>query len=311
MERTRGGISYPTTRRNDVTQRIAVSAGLLVTILAASLSAMAAEGFPATVVDDRGRVITIGAQPKRIVAVGALYAEIVVDVGALDQLIAVAASDENPPETEALPTVGPTYAPNVELIIGLGPDLVLGATDWGGERPTLEAAGVPVFTTPMLTGVSNIFASIRSVGTAIGRTSESASLIGRIAEAIVEIEAAVLGRQPISAAFLYASTPDAPPYAAGHGSIEHELILRAGGANAFADVENFPQVSFEEILARDPDVIFTAPRWIENVYRHPLLQGVSAVRDGRVVGIRGSQVASTQVAEALRAMAKALHDVDV
>ena len=292
-------------------RKIVLLTGLLTLLLIVMPSLFGEETFPVTVIDDRGQEITIEGLPERIIAVGALYAEIVVDLGALDRLIAVAESPDNPAATAELPTVGPTYAPNVELILGHDPDLVLGATDWGGERPALDAAGVTVLTTPLLTSVADIFASIRSVGRAIGKGEESARLIGRIAEGIVESEAVVLGEPKVKTAFLYASSPDAPPYAAGGGTIEHELILRAGGENVFSDVAGFPQVGFEAILARDPAVIFTAPSQIENIRTHPLLQSVTAIQNGRIVGIRASRIASTQVAEALRTMIRTLHDVEI
>ena len=287
-------------------RRAAIAAGLAVVFLAVTLSATV-EAFPVTVVDDRGQEITIERPPERIVAIGALYAQIVVDLGAIDRLIAIGETEDNPAAVTDLPSVGPTYAPNVELILGHEPDLVLGATDWGGERPALEAAGGTVLTTPLLTSVSSIFESIRVIGTALGTVEESDLLIGRIASEIVESEALALGQPAVPAAFLYASSADDPPYVAGSDAIENELILRAGGSNVFADVQGFPQVSFEEVIARDPQVIFTAPSQIENIVDHPLLQSVSAVASGRVVGIRASVAASTRVAEALLAMVEALH----
>lgn len=286
-------------------RKIAIIIGVTAALLLGLTSL--AIGFPVTVTDDRGHEITIESIPERIVAVGALYAQIVVDLGAADRLIAVAESKENPDAIADLPSVGPTYAPNVELILGFEPDLVLGATDWGGERPALEAVGVTVLTTPLLTSVTSIFESIRIIGTALGAEEESGLLIGRIAAEIVEAEERVLGTEPVSAAFLYAASPDDPPYTAGSGAIENELILRAGGTNVFADVKGFPQISFEEIIARDPDVIFTAPSQIANIADSPLLQGVSAVANGRIVGIRASVVASTRVAAGLREMVNALH----
>ncbi|GAG01734.1 unnamed protein product, partial [marine sediment metagenome] len=199
-------------------------------------------------------------------------------------------------------------APNVEVIVGLEPDLVLGATDWGGERPALEAAGITVLTTPWLGSVPDIFAAIETIAAAIDSISEGAKLVGRIAREIVEAEALVLGAPEIRAAFLYAGTPGDPPYAAGTGAIENELILRAGGTNVFADIES-AQVSFESILEKDPAVIFTAPSQVENLIANPLLQGVSAIRDGRVVGIRASVIASTQVSQGLGVMIEALHGI--
>lgn len=269
-----------------------------------------AASFPAVVVDDRGQEITIDESPERIVAVSALYAQIVVDLGALDRLVAVGQSADNPAEVLALPTVGPSFAPSVETILGFSPDLVLGAGDYGGERPALESAGVTVLTTPWLTSIQTIFGAVRAVASATGMVEEGDRLIGRIATEIVETETLALGRDEVSAAFLYASSPDDPPYVAGSDAIEHELIARARGWNVFADVQWSPQVSFEEIIARNPDVIFVAPSQIENVRGNANLQSVAAVANGRVVGIRASAVASTRVAEALRAMVDALGEVE-
>ncbi len=166
-----------------------------------------------------------------------------------------------------------------------------------------------VLTTLMLTSVSDIFASMRSVRAAVGKELEGSLLIEQIAEDVLSMEMSVLGEPKRTAVFLYASSADAAPYATGTGTIEHELILRAGGTDVLSDIEGFVHVSFEEILKRNPDVIFTAPSQIENIPRNPLLQGLAAVRNARVVGIRASEVASTQVAEVLRMMIDTLHDL--
>jgi len=271
---------------------------------------LAAGEYPVTVTDDRGARITISALPKRVVAVSALYAQIVVDLEALDRLVAVGESADNPAEVLDLPTVGPNYAPSVETILGFSPDLVLGASDYGGERAALESAGVTVVTTPWLTSVQSILDAVRTVAAALGAVPEGERLIERITREIVEAETLAIERDEVSAAFLYASTPNDPPYVAGSDAVEHELIVRAGGRNVFADVQWSSQVSFEEIISRNPAVIFVAPSQIENVLGNPNLQSVAAVANGRIVGIRASVVASTRVAEALRAMVDALRGVE-
>ena len=188
---------HPTTERAVLMRTISLTIGVAAALTVGLV--VLADAFPVTVIDDRGHAITIESLPRRIVAVGALYAEIAVDLGAIDRLVAVAESADNPVATSNLPTVGPTYAPNVELILGVEPDLVLGATDWGGERPTLEAVGVTVLTTPLLTSVPSILESIRTIGTALGANKESALLIGKIAADVIDAETAVLGRPAVLA----------------------------------------------------------------------------------------------------------------
>jgi iron complex transport system substrate-binding protein len=267
----------------------------------------AAQQYPVTVIDDRGLEIRIEQQPNRIVVAGIpLYTEIVIDLGALDRLIAVASSPDNPPEVANLPTVGPSFSPNVEVILSLEPDLVLGPGDWGGERGKLESAGITVLTTPLISGIPDIFSTIRTVGMALGLKEGAEVLIGQIAEEIITSEASTLTEEPVRAAFLYASMPDTPPYAAGSGAIENELILRAGGVNVFRDVQGFPQVSLEEVVSRNPEVIFTDPSQIENITSNTLLKTVSAVKNGRVYGINAAWITSTKVAEVLKQMGEFL-----
>jgi len=278
-----------------------------VAILIGLLAGLAlAQQFPVTVTDDRGQEIVIPARPERIVVAGVtLYTEILLDIGAEGRIVGVADSPDNPPEVADLPKVGPPYSPSVEAILALEPDLVLGA--WGAVRDRLEEAGIIVLTTGLIATIPDIFATIRTVGTAVGNLAQAEELIGGIAEQVIEVESVVLGLEPVRAAFLYMAAPDTPPYAAGSGSIENELILRAGGTNVFADVPGFPQVSLEEVLARDPEVIFTDPSQVENVLQSELLRGVAAVRDERVFGIKASATTSTRVAETLRLMAQLLH----
>lgn len=267
-----------------------------------------AQSFPVTVIDDRGLEITIDSQPTRVIIAGIpLYTEIVIDLGGIDQLVAVAESPDNPQQVESLPKVGPNYSPNVEMIISLNPDLVIGPSDWGGERGRLESAGITVLTTPFILCIPDIFSTIRTVGIALGLSNQANTLVGQIAEEVVEIEATTLAEESITAAFMYASMPDTPPYASGSGAIETELIIRAGGENVFYDVQGSKQVSFEEIVSRDPEVIFTAPSQIENIMSNALLKSVSAVKNGRVYGINSAWLTSTKVARALRQMGEFLH----
>jgi hypothetical protein len=131
-------------------------------------------------------------------------------------------------------------------------------------RETLERVGLIVVSlgkvgTGAIDSVTEIFRTIRSVNLVIeGDTKRADTLIGRIAEEIVTIEGTVLDRFKPTVAILY-PTGEQPPFAAGRGTPENEIVLRAGGINIFPMSADYKQVSFEEIVKRDPSVIFTGP----------------------------------------------------
>ncbi len=279
---------------------------LLVGIVVPSLA-----DYPVTITDDRGKQITITKRPERIVVAGTpLYTEILIDLGALNRIVGVSESADNPPEVANVPRVGPAFNPNVEAIISLKPDVVFGAI--GAIRDTLERAGLIVVSlgkkgSGAIDSVTEIFRTIRSVGLVIeGDTKRADTLIGKIAEEIVTIEGTVLDRFKPTVAILYPAG-EQPPFAAGRGTPENEIVLRAGGINIFPDVADYKQVSFEEIVKRDPSVIFTDPLLIPLITQHRLLQGVKAVREKRVYGIGASQWVSSRIAQTIKTVADLLH----
>ena len=82
----------------------------------------------------------------------------------------------------------------------------------------------------------------------------------------------------------------------GPGSLHQEIIELAGGANIFADAEgSFPQVNWESIIDRDPEVILLLdskefggelafnPISVEEVAQRTGWALISAVRNGLVV----------------------------
>lgn len=267
--------------------------------------------YPVKVTDDRGKEIVIPKRPERIVVAGTpLYTEILVDLGATNRIVGVSESADNPPEVANVPRVGPAFSPNIEVIIALRPDVVFGAV--GAVRDSLERAGLIVVTlgkqgSGAIDSVTEIFRTIRNVGLVIeGDTKKADTLIGRIAEEIVTIEGSVIDRIKPTAAILYPSG-DQPPFAAGRGTPENELLVRGGGINVFSDIADYKQVSFEELLRRNPSVIFTDPLLIPLITNNRLLQELQAVKNKKVFGIKASQWVSSRVAQTLKTVADLLH----
>ena len=278
-------------------------------LLSVLAMAFLGQAFPVQVLDDRGKEILIPKEPERIVVLLPLYAQILVDLGLAGRIVGLASSPDNPLELLGLAEVGPTFAPSLERIVALTPDLVLGG--WGEVRERLEALGIVVLTAGgpegWIRGVLDVLETIRTVGKAVGAEEKAERMIGKICEEIVRVEAQILGRPKISVAFLYLPAPDSPAYAAGAGTPEHELILRAGGENVLSDLSGYPLVSLETLIMRDPEVILTDPAQVDHFFASRVLSRIKAVQTGRVYGFPAAEVTSTRLAQALLRLAKLLH----
>ncbi len=284
--------------------------GLALVLGVLALGGFANDGAADTnvvVVDDRGEEIVIDETPERVVvAATPLYTEILVDIGAIDTLVGVTESPNNPPEVEDVERIGPSFpSPNVERIVELEPDVVFGAIR--DVRDRLESAGLTVVTPrQFISSVPAIFDMIRTIGLVMDRSVDAELLVGQIGAEIAEIESRILTLERPRAAFLFASS-DGPPFAGGSDSMQGKLLARAGAENVFADVSGVSQVSLETIVARDPEVIFTDPSQIEQLMSNERLSDVSAIANDQVFGIPASTITSTRVADALRQIATKLH----
>jgi iron complex transport system substrate-binding protein len=82
------------------------------------------------------------------------------------------------------------------------------------------------------------------------------------------------------------STDPAKPYTAGKGTFITLLIERAGGSNIAANLESYPQMSLEQIVAADPYMIILGDSmWGVTpgmVAERPGWGNLTAVKEGRV-----------------------------
>ena len=76
----------------------------------------------------------------------------------------------------------------------------------------------------------------------------------------------------------------APVIAIGAGSFLNQLVEIAGGTNVYGDMEAVsPQLSLEDVHARNPDVILANERLAARIRADPGWRGLRAVQADRVI----------------------------
>ncbi|MGH7475927.1 MAG: ABC transporter substrate-binding protein [Longimicrobiales bacterium] len=269
--------------------RSAVRSALVLATLAAGACTesgpRAASTGTVRVTDHYGQQVALAGPASRVVSLIPASTEMVLALGAADRLVARTDYDTWP-ALDALPSVGQGLTPSLEWLLALEPDLVIAWQDAQARSVVaqLRATGVAVYGV-RLESVSEVERTIRDLGVLLGRASAADSVLAALsadlgrARAIAEHASRPRVLYPISLE---------PPYIAGPGSFVDELITIAGGENVFADLRSpWPQVSLEEILRRQPDVLVTAviPEEDNQLERFRSLRGwrdLDAVRNGRV-----------------------------
>ncbi len=254
--------------------------------------------------------------PAQIISLAPSATEILFAIGAGDRVVGVDDFSTYPPETAGLPTLG-SFSPDLERIVALEPDLVVGSTITSSEIiEQIEALDIPVFIVGSF-DVRRVADSIRLLGRAVGEAEAAEAVATDLTARIEAVVAVVAGRdRPLVFHELDASDPNRP-FTVGPGNFIHDLIGLAGGENVFGDADTpFPQVGLEDVIARNPEVMILADApfgtTIASVEVRAGWDGLSAVINGAFLEV--SQELSDQIsrpgpriADGLEAVARFLH----
>jgi cobalamin transport system substrate-binding protein len=294
---------------------------LILILLFAVLSACAPQATPSiapatlTFTDGLGREIIFDSPAQRIVSLAPSNTEILFAIGAGDQVVGRDQFSDYPEATKNVTDVGSTFeALNTELIVSLKPDLVLAAEINTPEQvKQLEDLGLKVYYLKNPLTLEDMYGNLEIVAQLTGHEAEAATLIESLKSRVAAVDEKIA---PISSRFsvfyeLDATDP-AKPYTAGKGTFITQLIERAGGYNIASDLEEYPQMSLEQVVAANPAfIILGDARYgvsLESIAQRPGWENLSAVKNGQVVPFNDDLVSrpGPRLVDALEELAKLL-----
>jgi iron complex transport system substrate-binding protein len=252
------------------------------------------------------------AEAHRVVSLGPATTEALFAIGAGDRLIARSRYCDWPPEATRLPAVG-GIEPDVEAILQLGPDLVVGPSGQWSSRltETLHAHAIATWFPDEIQSLAGVDALLVGLGERTGHAAE-ARAVTRALDAREEAIAQAVARKPLPRVLLVAAL--APVVVAGPRSFADDLVHHAGAVNAVTEGGAWPTLGFERVVELDPDVILDASVAETGGTTHitpqtPGWDSVRAVREGHVVPLGDERVLrpGPRIAEGLAVLARALH----
>jgi iron complex transport system substrate-binding protein len=283
----------------------------------APLAAPAATAAPVKLTDGLKREVTLAAPAKRIVSLAPSNTEILFALGLSAQVVGVDDFSDYPPEAKKLPSVGGSMGKyNLEAITALKPDLVLAAEINTPEQvKAIQDLGLIVFylSNPQtLEGMLTSLQIVARLGGVEGKANELAqSLQARIDAVKSKISAAT---QKPTVYYELDATDPGKPYTAGPGTFMDNLISLAGGQNIAADMTSpWGQISSEQIIARNPDIILLGDAAYgvtpESVGQRPGFSAINAVKNAQVLTFDDNLVSrpTARLVDGLETLAKLIH----
>lgn len=249
--------------------------------------------WPVTVTDQLGRDVTIMEEPQTLVSGYYISTSLLVTLGLTDKLVGIEAKADSrsiyslaAPELLELPSVGTAKEFDLEGCAALNPDLVVVPAKLKDQIPAMEELGMTVLAVRPEDEAA-LLDAVNLLGTATGTQERAQALQAYYTQQLDSLTTTLADCETPS---VYLAGVGSVLRAAGSGMYQNTLIGRSGGTNVAAELtdSSWADISYEQLLAWNPDVIFLAAEaeyTAEDVLNDENLTALTAVADSAVYQI--------------------------
>lgn len=238
------------------------------------------------VVDGFGRRVKIPARVDRIVSLAPNLTETLYALGLGDRVVGDTTYCDVPAEAKTKPHVGAPMDPSIEAIVALRPDLAF-ATAINREETAdaLEHLGIPVYATDPHT-VRETVESVERIADLVGAEKQGAALTATLNARLDTLRSRLAGGRPVRVVFVVWLDP---LQSVGQNTFIADALRWAGAESVVRSNQNWPQLSFEEVVRLQPDyLVFAASHsgegavTVDDLQKRPVWKDLRAVREGHV-----------------------------
>jgi iron complex transport system substrate-binding protein len=239
------------------------------------------------VTDDLGQVISLEGPARRVISLYGAYSEILFAMGLGDRLVARTRADFFPPAILSKPSVGTHLRPNMELVLGLQPDLIIQASGrkYGHEViRQIEKRGFVVASFQPTT-FEKLFSVIHRLGTLTGNEAAADRLVKQLRGRLQQLSQRLTATEHRPSVFFEVRYPNL--LGAGQQSIVNDVILKAGGINCLPNRKKLVRINIETLVGYNPEVYVVQKgpmnRNPADPKARPNFRVIKAVEEGRVL----------------------------
>ncbi len=269
-----------------------------------------------TIKDDLDFPFVITSPPQRIISLAPNITEILFDLDLGEKVVGVTRYCDFPEKALKKEKIGGMIDPNLEKIIALNPDLIIGFR--GNPLRIIErlrSLHLPLFVLEMGANLETVFIIIEKIGTITQKEEKAEILVESLKKRYNETQAALRDVQHEPRVFL--SIHGTGLWTCGKGSFLNDLVGKARGVNIAGNIpRKWLHYNREQLIHDNPEVIIILSKsqgefskvkeWIKNEAH---LNRIKAVETDRIYFLDENLATrpSPRLIDALEELARILH----
>jgi iron complex transport system substrate-binding protein len=269
-----------------------------------------------TIKDDLDFPFVIASPPQRIISLAPNITEILFDLDLGEKVVGVTRYCDFPEDALKKEKIGGIIDLNLEKIIALNPDLIIGFR--GNPLRIIErlrSLHLPLFVLEMGTNLETLFTIIEKIGTITQKEKKAEILVESLKKRYNRTQTKLRNVQHEPRVFLSIHGPGL--WTCGKGSFLNDLIRKARGANIAGNIpRKWLHYNREQLIHDNPEVIITLSKseeefskvkdWIKNEAN---LKRIKAVEKDRIYFLDENLATrpGPRLIDALEELARILH----
>jgi iron complex transport system substrate-binding protein len=242
------------------------------------------------VVDDAGRELQFAAPVGRVISLSPHLTELLFAIGAGDRIAATVRGSDYPAAAASLPQIGDAAGLDFERILAIRPDLVLA---WSSGNRSVDVARLRELGLRVLEleprRLEDIPRHLRLLGRLANHEAQAQVVATDFEQRIAALRARYAGRSNVSVLF---EIWHQPLFTVNRDHIISRVLELCGGRNIFESLPRLAQeVSIEQVLAQDPDVIAVGSEAADaGPGNWAVFPWMRAVREGNVFAVSADAI---------------------
>ncbi|MBR5975452.1 MAG: ABC transporter substrate-binding protein [Clostridiales bacterium] len=269
------------------------------------------EGYPVELTDIYGYTSVIKAKPQSIVSLSPACTELVYSLGMGGSLVGRTSVCNYPDEVASVESIGDMYAPDVEKIASLEPDIIVTDSSITPEATVtqLRDLGLNVVILNEGTTFEGVYTKIENMGKIFHADDVAAQVIDGMKAELAEVQDAIKDVNLHPSVYYVVGFGDTGDWTATGDTFINDIITMAGGDNIAKDGQYY-SYNVEDLVSQDPNIIIL-PSWADGTFQTTApYSELTAVKEGNIIVLDSTDTLDRQCArnpEAVRMLAEAFY----